>query len=56
MKILHSQGAVQVSVSRQCFFRLWVRQFGRDGCTTYIHNLAEGHILYFMREYGYLSK
>jgi hypothetical protein len=38
------------------FFRLWVHQYGRDGCTNYIHNLAAGHILYFMREYGYLSK
>jgi hypothetical protein len=37
-------------------FRLWVRQYGRNGCTTYIHNLTAGHILYFMREYGYFSK
>jgi hypothetical protein len=38
------------------FFRLWIRQYGRDGCINYIHNLAAGHIFYFMREYGYLSK
>jgi hypothetical protein len=38
------------------FFRLWVTNYGNDGCTNYIHNIAAGHILYFMMEYGYLSK
>jgi hypothetical protein len=35
---------------------VWIRQYGRDGCTNYIHNLAADHIVYCMRESGFFSK
>jgi hypothetical protein len=44
--LLHSRGDFQVSVSHQCFLRVCFRQYVRDGCTNYIHNLSVGHILF----------
>ena len=38
------------------FFNAWVEMFGWNGLTNYIHYLAAGHVAFYMKEYGNLSK
>ena len=38
------------------FHAVWVKIFGVDGLTNYIHYLSAGHVAFYMKEYGNLSK
>jgi hypothetical protein len=35
-------------------FELWVKRFGAEGKTNYIHLIGSGHILFLYQNYGYL--